>query len=95
MKSVPSSTLKGKGEGVSNDEDEVIPAPIDVVLDSLIGTLESDSAYEREVANVVFDFICQDFEASSIELLLTVCPNGHGERSDQLTCIAVLASCET
>lgn len=94
MESAP-STLKRKEKGVSNDEEEAPPAPIDVILDSLIGNLESESAYEREVANVVFDFICQDFEESSIELLLTVCPNGRAERSDQLTCIAVLASCET
>ncbi|KIO17918.1 hypothetical protein M407DRAFT_226898 [Tulasnella calospora MUT 4182] len=64
-------TPKGKGKIVQDGEEEVPPEPIDVVLDSLIGNLESDSAYERDVANVVFDLVCQDFKESSIELLLT------------------------
>ncbi|KAG8909871.1 DNA-directed DNA polymerase, partial [Tulasnella sp. 417] len=71
MGPTPPLKPKRKGKVVDEDEDEEPPEPIDVVLDSLIGNLESDSAYEREVANVVFDLICQDFRDSSVELLLT------------------------
>ncbi|KAG9018922.1 DNA-directed DNA polymerase [Tulasnella sp. 427] len=66
-----SADQKAKAKGIAKDDDDAPPEPIDVVLDSLIGSLESDSSYEREVANVVFDFICQDFKESTVDLLLT------------------------
>lgn len=43
-----------------------------MIIDSLIGDLESESAYRRDVANLVFDHICQEFKDSTVDLLLTV-----------------------
>ncbi|KDQ59553.1 hypothetical protein JAAARDRAFT_127225 [Jaapia argillacea MUCL 33604] len=52
---------------VSSDE---LPAPVDVMVDTIIGFLEQSTLYMRTVANQVFSLLSSEVKESAIDLIL-------------------------
>jgi DNA polymerase phi len=50
----------------------VQPAPIDVIVDVLIGFLAKPSAHLRGVANMVYSSFCDKLTAKSMDLIFDV-----------------------
>ncbi|KAI0654742.1 DNA polymerase phi-domain-containing protein [Cubamyces menziesii] len=71
----PAESKKGKKSRKSMGEDKgkekELPAPIDVLVDAVIGFLEKGTAYMRAVANQVFALLSGAVQESTIDLILT------------------------
>ncbi|KAI0648248.1 DNA polymerase phi-domain-containing protein [Trametes meyenii] len=71
----PTESKKGKKSRKSMGEDKgkekELPAPIDVLVDTVIGFLEKGTAYMRAVANQVFLLLSSSVQESTIDLILT------------------------
>ncbi|KAI0373319.1 hypothetical protein BV20DRAFT_963165 [Pilatotrama ljubarskyi] len=71
----PAESKKGKKSRKSMGEDKgkekELPAPIDVLVDTVIGFLEKGTAYMRAVANQVFSLLSSQVQESTIDLILT------------------------
>ncbi|KAI0668533.1 DNA polymerase phi-domain-containing protein [Trametes maxima] len=71
----PAESKKGKKSRKSMGEDKgkekELPAPIDVLVDTVIGFLEKGTAYMRAVANQVFSLLSSSVQESTIDLILT------------------------
>ncbi len=70
------STKKSKGkkaQKVREDSTDAPLEPVDIMVDTIIGFLEKSTAYMRAVGNQVFALISSSVQASTIDLILTVC----------------------
>ncbi|KAI0781313.1 DNA polymerase phi-domain-containing protein [Trametes elegans] len=71
----PAEGKKGKKARKSLGEDKgkekELPAPTDVLVDTVIGFLEKGTAYMRAVANQVFALLSGTVQESTIDLILT------------------------
>lgn len=67
------SERKGKEQKSTIDaEPEVKSAPVDILVDIVIGLLEQSTSYTRVVANQVFSMLTGLVQESTIELIVTV-----------------------
>ena len=53
-------------------QDDALPAPVDVLVDAIIGFLEKGTAYLRAAANQAFALLSGAVAPSTIDLVLTV-----------------------
>ncbi|EIW60756.1 DNA-directed DNA polymerase [Trametes versicolor FP-101664 SS1] len=60
-----------KSMGEDKGKEKELPAPIDVLADTVIGFLEKGTAYMRAVANQVFSLLSGAVQESTIDLILT------------------------
>ncbi|KAI8998993.1 DNA polymerase phi-domain-containing protein [Trametes punicea] len=60
-----------KSMGEEKGKEKELPAPIDVLVDAIIGFLEKGTAYMRAVANQVFTLLSGSVQESTIDLILT------------------------
>ncbi|KAI9056874.1 hypothetical protein FKP32DRAFT_1598752 [Trametes sanguinea] len=60
-----------KSMGEDKGKEKELPAPIDVLVDAVIGFLEKGTAYMRAVANQVFALLSGAVQESTIDLILT------------------------
>ncbi|KAI0350071.1 hypothetical protein OH77DRAFT_1100919 [Trametes cingulata] len=60
-----------KSMGEDKGKEKELPAPIDVLVDTVIGFLEKGTAYMRAVANQVFSHLSSQVQESTIDLILT------------------------
>jgi DNA polymerase phi len=63
-----------KKSPISTVNTEAEPAPIDVLVDIIIGFLEKSTAYMRTVGNQVFSLLSGSVQGTTIDLILSVCP---------------------
>ena len=67
------SQKKKKPNGTTDvDTDKEAHKPIDLIVDGLIGYLESSTALMRTVSGQVFAALCSRVEKSTVDLLLQV-----------------------
>lgn len=69
---VKKSKKSRKSMGEDKGKEKELPAPIDVLADTVIGFLEKGTAYMRAVANQVFSLLSGAVQESTIDLILTV-----------------------
>ncbi|KAI0637371.1 DNA polymerase phi-domain-containing protein [Trametes polyzona] len=60
-----------KSMGEDKGKEKELPAPIDVLVDAVIGFLEKGTAYMRAVANQVFSLLSGAVQESTIDLILS------------------------
>ena len=65
---------KSMGEEKGKGKAKELPAPVDVLVDTVIGFLEQATAYMRAVANQVFALLAGSVTESTLELILAVRP---------------------
>ncbi len=58
--------------GEDKGKEKELPAPVDVLVDTLIGFLEKGTAYLRAAANQAFSLLSSSVQESTIDLILTV-----------------------
>lgn len=58
--------------GEDKGKEKELPAPVDVLVDTLIGFLEKGTAYLRAAANQAFSLLSGSVQESTIDLILTV-----------------------
>lgn len=68
----PAESKKSKKSRKSSGGAEDAPAPVDVLVDTVIGFLEQATAYMRAVANQVFTLLSGSVQESTIDLILAV-----------------------
>ena len=76
----PAQGKKGKkgrksataGDTAAAAQDDALPAPVDVLVDAIIGFLEKGTAYLRAAANQAFALLSGAVAPSTIDLVLTV-----------------------
>ncbi|KAI0340127.1 hypothetical protein BDW22DRAFT_1486396 [Trametopsis cervina] len=66
------SAKKGKDKAIAGatDESDDAPAPVDVLVDTVIGFLERATAYMRAVANQAFALLSGSVQESTVDLIL-------------------------
>ncbi|KAI0806965.1 DNA polymerase phi-domain-containing protein [Fomes fomentarius] len=60
-----------KSMGEDKGKEKELPAPVDVLVDTLIGFLEKGTAYLRAAANQAFSLLSGSVQESTIDLILT------------------------
>ncbi|CAL1703687.1 unnamed protein product [Somion occarium] len=67
---VETKKTKKSRKSVTTSADEVAPEPIDLLVDTVIGSLEEATAYMRAVANQVFTLLSGSVKESTIDLIV-------------------------
>lgn len=61
---------------LADDDEEAEPAPIDVLVDVLLGFLAKPSALLRTISHDVFTVFCSQMTKTALDLIFGVCPLG-------------------